>query len=183
MSKIGRKPIDVSNLQIDVKGSEVHFKGPKASGVYTLPDQFQASVVDSKLTILPRKEGAKTTRQREINREWGLHRALLSNELTGAQKEFETLVEIVGLGYKGVVSGNKIVFTIGYSHKIDFEIPKGVSVAVDKTGQKLTLTSANKELLGAVCSEICALRRPEPYKGTGIKLANQYIVRKAAKGK
>lgn len=183
MSKIGRKPIDVAGIQLDVKGQEVAYKGAKASGSYILPDSFTVEVADDKLLLVPKKDAAQTEKKRILNREWGMHRAMLSNALSGAKKEFEKLVEIVGLGYKAVVSGNKIVFTLGYSHKIDFPIPKGVSVSVDKSGQKLTVTSTNRELLGHVCSEICALRRPEPYKGTGVKLSTDQIFRKAAKGK
>ena len=87
------------------------------------------------------------------------------------------------LGYKGVVSWCKMVFSLGVSNKIDFELPKGITISVDKTGQKITVSSTNKELLGLVCSKMCELRRPEPYKGTGVKLSTDHIVRKAAKGK
>lgn len=181
MSKIGRRPIDISGVAVDVKGQEVHFKGPKSSGVYFLPEVLTAVVEGSSLLLTPSQNGS--LKKREINREWGMHRALLANEIAGARKEFEKLVEIVGLGYKANVSGNKIVFTLGYSHKIDFDVPKNVTITADKTGQKLTVTSADRELLGQVCSDICALRRPEPYKGTGVKLSTEYIFRKAAKGK
>ena len=182
MSKIGRKPIDVANVQVDVKGAVVNFKGPKSSGSYTLPEQLQAKLANNTLTLTP-KDGESKIRQREINREWGLHRALLANQLSGAKKEFERQVDIVGLGYKAVLAGNKLTFTIGFSHKIDFALPKAVSVTIDKTGQKLNFLSSNNELLGLICTKICALRRPEPYKGTGIKLSTEYVVRKAAKGK
>lgn len=181
MSKIGRKPIDISGVTVDVKGQEVHFKGPKSSGAYFLPEMLTATVEGDVLSLTPSKDAS--LKKREINREWGMHRALLSNEIIGSRKEFEKLVEIVGLGYKANVSGNKIVFTLGYSHKIDFDVPKGVTITVDKSGQKLTAASASRELLGQVCSDICALRRPEPYKGTGVKLSTEHIVRKAAKGK
>ena len=80
-------------------------------------------------------------------------------------------------------AGNKIVFTIGFSHKIDFELPKGVAVTIDKTGQKITVKSADKELIGRVCSKIKALRPPEPYKGKGIRLATDKIKLKAGKAK
>jgi large subunit ribosomal protein L6 len=182
MSKIGRKPIDVANVQVNIKDNIVNFKGPKSSGSYTLPELLQANVAGDKLTLTPKKVTGNV-RQREINREWGLHRALLSNMLTGAKKDFEKQVDIVGLGYKAVQAGNKLTFTIGFSHKIDFSLPKGISVSIDKTGQKLTFLSPDNELLGLVCTQICALRRPEPYKGTGIKLSDEYIVRKEAKGK
>ncbi len=112
-----------------------------------------------------------------------MHRALLANQLMGAKKEFEKIVEIVGLGYKAVKTGDKLVFDLGYSHQVDFTIPKGIAVSIDKTGQKLTVSSSNKELLGEVCSKICDLRAPEPYKGTGVKLSTQQIFRKESKGK
>ena len=184
MSKIGRKPIDISNVTIDVKGQEVHYKGSKSSGVYFVPATLTATIDTDKkeLLLTPNIENG-LVRKREINRDWGLHRALLANEIAGSKKEFEKTIEIVGLGYKAVLSGNKLTFTLGYSHKIDFPLEKGVSISIDKTGQKLTMTSSNRELLGQICSKICALRPSEPYKGTGVKLSTDYIVRKAAKGK
>ncbi len=183
MSKIGRKPIDISGVTVDVKGQEIHFKGPKSSGVYFIPDIFAVVLEGDKLTLIPKSERLSSAKKKDINREWGLHRALLANEIAGSRKEFEKVIDIVGLGYKATVSGDKIIFTLGYSHKIDFPMPKGVSITMNKTGQKLTVVSPNRELLGQVCSKICELRRPEPYKGTGVKLSTDYIVRKTAKGK
>jgi large subunit ribosomal protein L6 len=183
MSKIGRKPINISGTQVEVKGQAVHYKGPKASGVYNVPPQFAVTMKDNKLSIQPAPSKAKSLKPRDINREWGLHRALLANQLMGSKQEFEKVVEIVGLGYKAVKTGDKLTFTLGYSHKIDFPIPKGVSVSVDKTGQKITVTSSDKVLLGEICSKICDLRRPEAYKGTGVKLSTEQIFRKEAKGK
>ncbi|TET36621.1 50S ribosomal protein L6 [Candidatus Dependentiae bacterium] len=183
MSKIGRKAIDISGVAVEVKGQNVHYKGAKASGVYVLPEVLEVQIADDKLMMVPNKAVAQASKVRDVNREWGLHRALLANAIAGSKKAFEKLVEITGLGYKAVQSGNKLVFTLGYSHKIDFELPKGVVIAIDRTGQKLTLSSTDREVLGLVCSKICALRRPEPYKGTGIKLSTDRIIRKASKGK
>ena len=90
---------------------------------------------------------------------------------------------IKGLGYKAVMSGKKIIFSLGYSHKMDFELPAGIAVTIDKSGQKLSLLSSNKELLGHVCSKIRSLRPPEPYKGTGIRLSTEKILLKAGKTK
>ncbi|OGB86448.1 50S ribosomal protein L6, partial [candidate division TM6 bacterium RIFCSPHIGHO2_12_FULL_38_8] len=115
------------------------------------------------------------------NNVWGLHRALLANELAGAMQEFVKEVVIVGLGYKGELKGDMIVFSLGYSHKIDFKLPKNVSVAIDKTGQNLSIRSSDKFLAGDVAQKICALRRPEPYKGTGVRLQNEVIHRKTGK--
>lgn len=112
-----------------------------------------------------------------------MHRALISNEIKGAAEDFVKVVQINGLGFKAALSGSKIVFSLGYSHKIEFDLPKEVALEIDKPGQKLTFKSADKELLGHVCSQIRALRPPEPYKGTGIKLLTEVLVRKAGKTK
>jgi len=180
MSKIGRKPIDITGVQVDVKGREVHYKGSKSAGVYTLPEYLEAAVDGTILTLSIVKS---FERERFINRMWGLHRSLLANHIHGVAKGFERQLKINGLGYKAAVSGKKVVFTLGYSHKIDFELPDGVSMEVDRTGQALTLKSASKELVGHVASMIRALRTPEPYKGTGIKFVEEVIIRKAGKAK
>ncbi len=98
-------------------------------------------------------------------------------------KKFEKELKIVGLGFKAIVTGSKIQFALGYSHKIDFQLPEGVAAEVDKTGQLLTLRSSDKELLGSVASEIRSFRPPEPYKGTGIQGVTEQIRRKAGKAK
>lgn len=184
MSKIGRKAIDISGLTVDVKGHVVTYKGGHASGSYELPAELNAKIEGQSLELVPAKiEGQSAKAARDLNRVWGLHRALLFNVLSGSKKEFENNLEIVGLGFKAAITGNKIVFTLGYSHKIDYEIPAGVTVTVDKTGQKLVIKSADKELAGHVCSKIKFLRQPEPYKGTGIKLSTDKIKLKAGKAK
>lgn len=176
MSKIGRKPIDISNITIDVKGSEIHFKGKKASGVYIVPEQLSIVVEGKALRLIADKN-------QNCNLIWGMHRALLANELIGADKGFEKQIRIVGLGFKATVSGSKMQLSLGYSHKIEYELPKEVTVDIDKTGQLLTFKSSNKVILGAVCSDIRALRPPEPYKGTGIQYVGETILRKAGKAK
>lgn len=178
MSKIGRKPIDIGSAKVEVKGQEVHYSGKKGSGVYVLPEGMGAKL-DEKLLYLTydKKDGS------DVNRVWGLHRALLANNIKGIQQDFEKILLINGLGFKATVSGNKVVFSLGYSHKIDFVLPKDVSLEVDKTGQRLVFRSPNRELMGLVCSQVRALRPPEPYKGTGIRLETEVIARKAGKTK
>ena len=142
-----------------------------------LDDLLKAEVKDKELFVTP----AEVTR--DTNRLWGLHRALLNNKIIGADVGFTKKLEINGLGYKAVVQGPKIQFSLGYSHKIDMELPKDVTLVVDKSGQKLAFSSFDKDLLGQVCSDVRALRPPEPYKGTGIKYADEVIRRKADKAK
>ncbi len=177
MSKIGRKPIDISGLTVEIQGNDISFKGKKMAGVHTLPDLLKAEIVDGRVVLKAARKTADT------NRVWGLHRALLANKIIGAQTGFDKQVRIIGLGYKAAVQGSKLQFSLGYSHKIDFELPAQVTVEIDKTGQLLTCRSSDKEALGLVCSQIRALRKPEPYKGTGIQYTHEVIRRKAGKAK
>lgn len=176
MSKIGRKAISLQGLNVTVDGQVVSYKGPKQSGTYVVPNCLSINVEGDILRLGLAKAG-----DRDNNNVWGLHRALLANQLQGAREEFSMDVVIVGLGFKGELKGDTIVFSLGYSHKIEFPIPKDVTVAIDKTGQNLTIKSCSKFLAGDVAQRICALRRPEPYKGTGVRLAKEVIHRKVGK--
>lgn len=177
MSKIGRKPIPLGSVSVTVSGQNIVYKGKKVSGEHLLPDTLTVQVEGGSLMLLPKEKNL------DANQDWGLHRALLFNKIRGADADFEKQLRIVGLGFKAALSGKKVQLSLGYSHKIDFELPAEVSLEIDKTGQQLTFRSANKELLGHVCSEIRAFRMPEPYKGTGIKYSDEVIIRKAGKAK
>ncbi len=177
MSKIGRRPIALENVKVEIKGQEVHYTGKNSSGVHLFPDDLSAVIENGSIQVVPKQ----LNRQSKID--WGLHRALLYNKIYGAHKLFEKHVKIVGLGYKVVVQGKIAEFSLGYSHKIQFDIPSDVIMDVDKSGQLITLKSANKELVGKISGEIRALRQVEPYKGTGIHLTTDIIIRKAGKAK
>lgn len=186
MSKIGRKPIKLDGVTVDIKGQDVHYKGQKDSGIYHLSPELSARVEDAHLYIVPAKDniGMSQKQVSNVNRAWGLNRALLANKLGGAAQEFEKMLEINGLGYKATLAGKKVVLVLGYSHKIEKDIPDGISMEVDKAGQKVKVRSSDRNLLGQFCSDIRALKEPEPYKGKGIKLQNEVIFRKATgKGK
>lgn len=175
MSKIGRKPISFSSAKIELNGNKVVITGPKTKLVHELPEHIKATLKDKSLVLLTTKDS------RKARCEWGLHRALLANEIKGLEKGFEQKMKIVGLGYKAQLSGKKMVFSLGYSHKIDYVVPEGVTVEIDKTGQLLTLRAQDKNLLGNVCDDIRNFRLPEPYKGTGIMREEEVIRRKAGK--
>ena len=177
MSKIGRMPISVKDVKVEVDGSDISYQGKNASGTHALPHFLQATVEDEFLKI-EMKGNARQNRKF-----WGLHRALLANKIYGAKQNFEKKLEIKGLGYKAEVSGKKVKLTLGYSHKIDFELPENIIFNVDKSGQNLTVQSFDKELLGKVCDQIRSFRVPEPYKGTGIRYSDEVIIRKAGKTK
>jgi len=185
MSKIGRKPIDLRGVQVEISGKKVSYKGPHNADIYELPEVLEAVVEGSQLKLVPQTKYASMSRKmkRKINQTWGLNRALLANKIRGAAQEFVQKIEINGLGYKASKVGKKLEFSLGYSHKIDFELPEMVLVEIDKSGKKLTIKSCDKFLMGKVCSEIKSLRLPEPYKGTGIKLEKEEIRRKAGKTK
>ena len=108
---------------------------------------------------------------------------MLANKIKGLEQGFERKVTIVGLGFKAAAAGKKMTFSLGYSHKIDYELPEAVSVDIDKTGQNLVFKSADKFVLGNVCDKVRSFRMPEPYKGTGIIREGDIVLRKAGKTK
>lgn len=177
MSKIGRRPIDLTGVTVTVDGTTVSISGKGTKLSHVLPAEVSATIADNALR-LGIEENTRTNRM-----VWGLHRALLANAIKGLQGGFEQRVKLVGLGYKGQLTGQKIVFTVGYSHKVDYEVPRGVSVEIDKTGQLITIKGQDRFLLGNVCDAIRSIRPPEPYKGTGIMLDGEVIMRKAGKTK
>jgi len=182
MSKVGRKPINITGIKVEIRGQEVHFKGPKATGVYVLPAELRAELRDNELVIVPTSEET-ALKDRDLKRIWGLHRSLLANKILGSANLFSEEVHIVGLGFKAASAGKGLALSLGYSHKIDFPLSDGVSVTVDKTGQKLVFASADRARLGEDVSRLKAQRPPEPYKGTGIKKATEEIFRKDVKKK
>lgn len=177
MSKIGRMPINCTDVKVDIKGNDVHFAGKFLTGTYTVPAPLTVELKEDKLFV----KSADMSRKAKCL--WGLHRALLASRIGGSQKPFERQVQIIGLGFKAIPKGTTVEFSLGYSHKINFELPKGVSIEVDKTGQNITLKSSDKELLGQVCGQFRLLRPVEPYKGTGIKVDTDVVIRKAGKTK
>ena len=177
MSKIGKMPINIGDATIELKGNTVFYKGKNAEGSHVIPD-FLSINLENKLLKIDMPHFKK-----HLKKDWGLHRALLSNKISGANNLFEKKILIVGLGFKVQLNDNNMIFSLGFSHKINLELPKAVFLQVDKSGQKLTFSSANKELLGLTCDTVRSLRPPEPYKGTGIRLENEVIIRKAGKTK
>lgn len=175
MSKIGRKIIPFANVNVEVKDNSVLVSGSKIKFTHALPKGLKANLHGKSISITLEED----TRENRVL--WGLHRALLANEIKGLEKGFEQIMKIVGLGFKAQSIGKKMVFTIGYTHKVEYDLPEGVTVDIDKTGQILTFKSHDKNLLGDVCDRIRSFRLPEPYKGTGIMKNNEVIVRKVGK--
>lgn len=180
MSKIGRKPIPFGNASIVIKDNTVIYKGRESSGEYKVPEKFLI-VADKNSLMLSIHENYKN--DKDINMVWGLHRALLNNAIFGSHTLFCKELKIEGLGFKVEQQGNTLVFHLGFSHKVNYDVPVGVFVEIDKTKQNMTLKSAKKDLLGLVASIIKSFRPVEPYKGKGIYYSNEKVFRKAGKTK
>ena len=175
MSRIGKKPITFpKNVKISQSGGMVKVEGPKGTLSSQLPDGITMIVSDSNLLI---ERGSDERLARSYH---GLARTLISNMVTGVSAGFEKGLEISGVGYRAEVAGSTLKMVLGYSSPVEYNIPKGIDVRVDKQ-VNLMVSGINKELVGRVASEIRALKKPEPYKGKGIKYAGEYIRRKAGK--
>jgi len=178
VSKVGRRPISLASVTATIEGKDISFKGPKGEVTHKLAENVQAEQRDGFLYVTCSNKATKKGKML-----WGLHRALLANKIKGVQAGFETPIKIVGLGYKAQLAGKKLIFTLGFSHKVEYALPEGVTVDIDKTGQKLLFKSTDRFLLGSACDAVRSLKPPEPYKGTGIMRESERIVRKAGKTK
>lgn len=177
MSKIGRKPIALTSAKVQINGNQLTISGAKTSFNHELPEGVNIRQEGKELVV-----GVdRVTRRHKVM--WGLHRALIANKVKGVETGFEKKLTIVGLGFKAQLTGKKLVLTLGYTHKIEYEMPAEVTVDIDKTGQQLVFRSSDKFELGNVCDAVRAFRPPEPYKGTGIVAEGEKIFRKAGKTK
>ncbi|NCO59866.1 MAG: 50S ribosomal protein L6 [Deltaproteobacteria bacterium CG_4_8_14_3_um_filter_51_11] len=174
MSRIGKKPIIIpQNVNVSVEGGSISVKGPRGQLKRVIHPSVGVAVENGliKVTI----DGDS----REIGALHGLTRALIANMITGVSKGFERAMEIIGVGYRVEMNGRTAVFNLGYSHPINVPLPEGIDAKAEKT--KLLLSGADKELLGKTAAYVRGLRPPEPYKGKGIKYADETIRRKAGK--
>ena len=175
MSRIGKKPITFpKNVKISQSDGIVKVEGPKGTLSSKLPDGITMVVSDNNLSIERKSE------DRLIRSYHGLARTLINNMVTGVSTGFEKGLEISGVGYRAEVAGSTLKMVLGFSSPIEYSIPKGIEVKVDKQ-VNLVVSGINKELVGRVASEIRSLKKPEPYKGKGIKYVGEYIRRKAGK--
>lgn len=174
MSRIGKQPIPIpKDVSIDLVDDLLTVKGPKGQLQRTLDAGVSVRTEDGNL-VVDVDEGMKNASALH-----GLFRALTANMVTGVSQGFERVLEIVGVGYRAEVSGRTVVFQLGYSHPINFELPQGIEAREEK--QKVILNGIDKELLGQTAARMRALRKPEPYKGKGVRYAGETIKRKAGK--
>ncbi|MFC1505275.1 50S ribosomal protein L6 [Thermodesulfobacteriota bacterium] len=175
MSRVGKKPIPIpEKTQISYKDRVFTVKGTKGTLTRTIHPGVELEIDDSFIQVaIPRQD--KTSRALQ-----GMTRSLLANMVTGVSAGFTRILEINGIGYRAESKGQSILFNLGYSHPIDFELPNGVSATVDKRNV-ITLAGIDNEILGQTAASIRQLRPPEPYKGKGIKYAEERIQKKAGK--
>jgi len=177
MSRIGKVPIPIpQGVEIKQAGSAVEVKGPKGVLSYIVPPGISLQVADGMIHV-KRKGDAK--RARSLH---GLTRTLIANMVTGVTQGFEKGLEIVGIGYRAGIGGKNLQLTLGYSHPVIYPIPEGIQVEVEKQN-KITVKGIDKQKVGQVAAEIRSFRKPEPYKGKGIRYADEQVRRKAGKAK
>ncbi|HYW60872.1 MAG TPA: 50S ribosomal protein L6 [Xanthobacteraceae bacterium] len=177
MSRIGKKAVAIpSGVTASVDGQTVKMKGPKGALELLLPAEVTAKLEKGSIKVDPRNE---TKRARSM---WGTSRTLVSNLVTGVTKGFEKKLEITGVGYRAAVQGKNLQIALGYSHDVVYPIPTGIAIATPKPTE-VVITGIDRQQVGQVAAEIRGFRKPEPYKGKGVKYAGEYIFRKEGKKK
>lgn len=175
MSRVGRKPIPLpKGVEVSQQENEVVVKGPKGSLRTKLIEGLSMKVENGSVVF------DRTNEERRTRAFHGLMRALVANNVAGVSEGFRRDLDIIGVGYRGEVKGREVVFQLGYSHPIRFQIPEGIDIAVDKSG-RVTITGIDRQKVGQTAAEIRSLRLPDPYKGKGIKYTDEVIRRKAGK--
>jgi len=175
MSRIGKKPIPVpSGVKVALEDHMVRVEGPKGKLSQAIPAGVSVSMDANVLTV------ERSSEQRTVRALHGLIRSLIANMVHGVKDGFERKLEIVGIGYRAQLQGRNIQLALGYSHPVIFPLPEGVQAEVDRQ-VSITLKGADKALLGQLAAELRSLRKPDPYKGKGIKYAEEHIRRKVGK--
>jgi large subunit ribosomal protein L6 len=175
MSRIGRLPIDIpAGVDVTVDGSAVRVKGPKGELALTVASPIQVKIEDGQLLV------TRPDDERESRSLHGLTRTLIANQIIGVTDGYSKGLEVVGTGYRVAVAGNGITFALGFSHPITVEPPAGISFTVEGNN-RLTVSGIDKQAVGEVAANIRKLRKPEPYKGKGVRYAGEVVRRKAGK--
>ena len=179
MSKIGKINIPIPDkVKVLLSGNIINIEGPLGKKSLNIDlDVFDLKIDEGKeVSIKPKKIDQNSKRL------WGMNRSLLNNAIIGASKGYEKTLELVGVGFRAALKGNQLNMQLGFSHDINFDIPEGIKIAVEKQ-TILKISGPDKQLVGMVASQIKSIRPPEPYKGKGIKEQGQYILRKEGKKK
>ena len=177
MSRIGKRPVAVpSGITANVAGQTVKVKGPKGTLEVVLHDDVSVALDGDRIKIDPRNETKRARAQ------WGTSRTHIANLIAGVTKGFEQRLEINGVGYRAAVQGKNLQLALGYSHDVAYPIPEGITIATPKPVE-IVISGIDRQKVGQVAAEIREFRPPEPYKGKGVKYANERIFRKEGKKK
>jgi large subunit ribosomal protein L6 len=174
MSRIGNQPVILpSAVTVKLDGSKCVVTGPKGELETAIPELITVSEASGSITV-NRRDDSQTAKAQH-----GLIRSLIQNLVIGVTEGYEKKLIVEGVGFKSQVTGSKLVLSLGYSHDVEYEIPNGITVTADNN--TVTVSGIDKQQVGQVAAEIRALRKPEPYKGKGIRYDGEYIIRKAGK--
>jgi large subunit ribosomal protein L6 len=177
MSRVGKKPVAIpSGVTANVQGQTVSVKGPKGTLSLVLHDDVSATVEGGNVKVDPRSE---TKRARAM---WGTYRSLIAGVVEGVTKGYERKLEITGVGYRAALQGKVLNLQLGYAHDIAYPIPDGITITVPKPTE-VVVTGIDGQKVGQVAAEIRAFRKPEPYKGKGVKYSGEFVFRKEGKKK
>lgn len=175
MSRVGRMPIDIpAGVSVSLNGPVITVKGPKGELTRTLHQDIKVSVADNVITV---ERPSDEKNHRALH---GLTRALVANMVIGVTEGFKKELEIVGVGYRAQMKGNKLALTLGFSHPLELEAPEGIKIECP-SATSIVISGANKEHVGEFAAKVREYRLPEPYKGKGIKYVGEHIRRKAGK--
>jgi large subunit ribosomal protein L6 len=177
MSRIGKKPVDLpAGVTASVSGQTVEVKGPKGARSFTATDDVTLTIEENTVKVTPRGNSKRARQQ------WGMSRTRIANLVTGVNTGAKKELEIHGVGYRAALAGNVVKLNLGLSHDVDFAIPEGITITVPKPTE-IVIEGNDEQQVGQVAADIRAWRKPEPYKGKGIRYKDEYIFRKEGKKK
>ena len=179
MSKIGKINISIpEKVKVALAGNILNIEGPLGKSSLDIDlEIFNLNIKEGKeISIKPKKIDQNTKRL------WGMKRSLIKNAVIGSSKGYEKILELIGVGYRAALKGNKLNLQLGYSHDINFDIPEGIKIVVEKQ-TTIKITGSDKQQVGAIASELKTLRKIEPYKGKGVREKGQYVLKKEGKKK
>jgi len=177
MSRIGKKPITIPDkVSVKVDSGTVKVTGPKGELNWDYPDRIKVSKIDEGGVSVERYGDSKPERALH-----GLARSLIANMITGVSEGYQKVLDIVGVGYKAQVKDDKIMFSLGYSHPVEFQLPQGIKASVDTKQTQITLSGIDKQQIGQLAASIKALRLPDAYKGKGVRYSGERLKLKVGK--
>ncbi len=177
MSRIGKKPVPlVAGVSATVSGQTIEVKGPKGTRSFTASDDVTLSIVEGTVKVTPRGTSKRARQQ------WGMVRSMVDNLVEGVTKGFRKEMEIQGVGYRAAMAGNVLKLSLGYSHDVNFDIPAGVTITSPKNTE-IIVEGIDQQLVGQVAANIREWKKPEPYKGKGIRYKGEFVFRKEGKKK